>query len=242
MSEYPAYVIVSTLWNGFFRYRHLRPVPQELRTGASDAAPRADVKEPTRDDVVAEMEHFGYFRIDAERETPRGKRSHVVILVLAKDGKYSHYSPDLKKLLEGVASERTTREGLLDELIIVAEEEFFGRKLLLEAVKTYQQGSLDGPDPSGETPFYNVYHYHVFSLIIPEHVEVPQHRIMTDKEAEDYYRRERLTPQDLIVIFETDPPVIWIGARAGQLVEVTRNSETAAKATIARRVAKAPLV
>ena len=72
MSEYPGYQIVSTIWNGFFRYRNLRPVPQELRTGASDAVPKADVKEPTRDDVVAVMERFSYFRIDAERLVPRG--------------------------------------------------------------------------------------------------------------------------------------------------------------------------
>jgi DNA-directed RNA polymerase subunit H len=241
MSEYPAFVIVSTLWNGFFRYRHLRPVPQELRAGASDAAPKLDVKEPTRDDVVDEMEHFGYFRIDAERETPRGKRGHVVILVLAKDGKYSHFSPDLKKLLEGVATEKITREGLLDELIIVAEEEFFNRKLLLEAVRAYQVESRDGPDPTGEAPFYSVYHYYVFSLVIPEHVEVPAHRIMTDKEADEFYRRERLAPQDLDVINETDPPVIWLGGRSSQLIEVTRNSETAGKAIAVRRIAKTAL-
>jgi DNA-directed RNA polymerase subunit H (RpoH/RPB5) len=241
MSEYPAFVVVSTIWNGFFRYRRLSPVPQELRTGASDAAPLLDVKEPTRDNVVDEMDRFDYFRLDAERKEPRGKRSHVVILILAKDGKYARFSPDLKKLLEGVAAEKITREGRLDELIIVAEDEFFNRKLLLETVHTYQEQSLEGPDLTGEAPFYNMYHYHVFSLVVPEHVEVPAHRIMTDDEAEAFYKRERLAPQDLNIIYEMDPPVIWIGGRARQLIEVTRNSETAGKAIAVRRVVKAPI-
>lgn len=242
MSEYPAYVVVSTIWNGFFRYRHLRPVPQELRTGASDAAPKHDAKEPTRDDVVAQMEAFGYYRIDAKRETPRGKRDHVIFLILAKEGKYSHFSPDLKKLLEGVAAEKITHNGRLDELIIVAEDQFFDRKLLLEAVQTYQANSVGGLDPDGAAPIYSAHHYHVFALVIPEHVSVQAHRVMTDEETKKFLERERLAPQDLETIYEHDPPAIWVGARHGQLVEISRDSETAVKAIAVRRVVKMPLV
>ena len=239
MSEYPPHVVISTIWTGFFRYRGLKPVAQELRPGASDAAPRLPTA-PTRDSVVAEMERFGYCRVDAERDVPRGARGHVVILVLARHGKYSHYSPDLKKLLEGVAAEKITQEGRLDELIVVAEDEFFERKLLMEAVRAYQSGASSGPDPEGAAAHYSMYHYHVFALVVPEHVEVPAHRLMSDAEAEAYFRRERLTPQDLIVIYDTDPPVIWLGGRPGQLVEVTRNSETSGVAIAVRRIAKTP--
>ena len=123
----------------------------------------------------------------------------------------------------------------------MAEDEFFNRKLLIEAVKSYQDTTDRGEDAKGVSPFYNAYHYHVFSLVIPEHAEVQPHRVMTDTEVGAFLARERLARQDLDVIFEADPPVIWIGGRHDQLIEVTRRSETAGKAIAVRRVVKMPI-
>ena len=186
------------------------------------------------------MERFNYFRLDAVNAKPRGSRNHVIILVLAKDGRYSHFSPDLKKLLEGVAAEKVATEGRLDELIIVAEEEFFKRALLLETVHSYQRGGAQSYDPEGRAPYYNAYHYHIFAIVIPEHVEVVPHRIMSAEEEAAFFRRERLVPSDLEPIYEADPPAIWAGARLGQLIEVTRLSEVTGRAIAVRRVTRTP--
>lgn len=243
---YPPNAIVRTLIDNFFRYRGLTPAPLGL-------ADEKTVGDFTDDRIIGDMERFFYVRldarIDARRRPLRGARDWVVILVLAADGKYSHHSPDLRNLLKGVEVEQAARGGRLDELIIVADEVFFGRKNLTDVVREFQAQAAEaraaakaGPlDAAGVAPFYSAHYYHNFALVVPEHEAVPVHRIMAPAECAALYASERLTREDLPVIYATDPPVIWIGARAGEVVEITRYSLTAGRAIYYRRVERGAL-
>jgi DNA-directed RNA polymerase subunit H (RpoH/RPB5) len=243
---YPPNAIVRTLIDDFFRYRGLTPAP----LGLADEKAVADF---TDDRIIGDMERFFYVRVDARidprRRALRGARDWVVILVLAAEGKYSHHSPDLRKLLEGVEVEQAARGGRLDELIIVADEVFFGRKNLTDVVREFQGRAAEaraaakaGPlDTGGAAPFYSAHYYHNFVLVVPEHEAVPVHRIMAPAECAALYASERLTREDLPVIYATDPPAIWIGARAGEVVEITRYSLTAGRAIYYRRVERGAL-
>ncbi|MES2339218.1 MAG: DNA-directed RNA polymerase subunit RpoH/Rpb5 C-terminal domain-containing protein [Pseudomonadota bacterium] len=248
---YPPNVIVRTLIDHFFRYRGLAPAPP----GLADEKPVADF---TDDRIIGDMERFFYVRVDARvdprRRALRGARAWVVILVLAADGKYSHHSPDLRKLLEGVEVEQAARAGRLDELIIVADEVFFSRKNLTDVVREFQAGAAAarqaararGPlslllDANGAAPFYSAHHFHNFVLVIPEHAAVPAHRIMAPAECDALYATERLTRDDLPTIYASDPAAIWIGARAGEVVEIVRYSATAGRAVTYRRVERGAL-
>lgn len=238
--EFPAYAVVNHLWNAFLKSRGLEPVVREARTGATDQAVALEAVEPGRDAIVTEMEHRGYVRIDARRRSPRGPRSHVVILVLSHSGKYVHHSPDLRGLLGGLDSEPATR-GKLDEIILVVEMEFFRKKNLLEVVRGFQKAEVGGADPDGIGPIYNIFPYHVFSSDLPKQKAVPKHRVMSGAEVSAYLKRERLTVRDLFSIPADDPPVIWIGGRPGQCVEVERDSETAGRAVVVRYIGKPAL-
>lgn len=228
---YPPNVIVRTLIDAFFPYRGLALAPRGL-------AREASVRAFGDDEVISDMEQFYYVRLDALRKTPRGARDWVVVLVLAADGKYSHHSPDLRKLLDGVEAERPTKEGRLDEVIVVAEEEFFGKKNLTDVVREFQGKQAGGADPAGAAPFYSAHPYYNFALVVPESQSVWPHRVMAEDEIAEYLRRERLAFRDLPVIHTTDAPVVWLGGREGQAVEINRPSQTAATALYVRRVEK----
>lgn len=238
--DFPAAVVVRTLWTHFLPYRRLQAVPREARTGVTDRVTATVAEEPTRDVIVTEMEHRGYLRIDARRQTARGALDHVIILVLSADGKYAHFSPDLRALLGGLGSEPAT-QGRLDEVMIVVEAEFFRKKNLIEVIKKFQEKEAGGADAAGAGPIYNVFPYHVFSNDVPKNGSVVPHSIMTDEEVRKYMTRERLGPKDIFSVSSSDPAVIWLGARPGQFVEVERLSETAATAFAPRYVTKAPL-
>lgn len=229
---FPPNVIVRVIRDDFFRYRRLALAPRGLAR---------DAEAPVFDDdrVISDMEQFYYVRLDAVRETPRGARDWVVILVLGADGKYSHHSPDLRKLLDGIEAERPTKEGRLDEVIVVAEEAFFGKKNLTDVVREAQQKQAGGPDPAGSAPFYSAYPYYNFALVVPEHKSVSPHRIMERAEVEALLRREHIARSDLPMVLTNDAPIVWNGGREGQVVEITRDSQTAGTSLYYRRIERA---
>lgn len=226
---YPPNVVVRTLINDFFRYRGLTLVG---RGGTIDG------EVPVFDDdrIISDMEQFYYVRLDAVRNTPRGGRDWVVVLVLGADGKFTHHSPDLRKLLEGVEAERATKEGRLDELIVVAEEMFFSKKNLTDVLRDMRRRQAGGADEDGVAPFYSAYPYYNFALVVPEHKSVPNHRVMSQTDVADLLRRELCSRSDLPVVLASDAPIVWNGGREGQVVEITRNSQTAGESIYYRRI------
>jgi DNA-directed RNA polymerase subunit H len=195
------------------------------------------VRRFTEDEVISDMERFGYVRLDATREVPRGNRDWIVILVLSVTSRYSLHAPDLRKLLfEGLDLEKSTKEGRLDELIIVAEEPFFEKKNLTDIVKECRSRQAGGVDEEGVEAFYSAVAYHNFSYVLPKNASVPPHRVMTPEEVDRMLASERIVRSDLPVIHTYDPPIIWNGGREGQVVEITRDSQTAGTAVYWRRI------
>ena len=225
-------VIVRNLCGPFLSYRGLTLAPHGLGRNAEPST-------YDEDRIIGDMKTFFYVRINAVRTVPRGGRDWVVILVLGADGKYSHHSPDIRKLLDGIDSERPAKEGRLDEVIVVAEEEFFSKKNLTDVVSEAQQRQAGGADAAGAAPIYSAYPYYNFALVVPEHKSVAPHRVMAADEVAELLRREHLTRNDLPVILANDAPIVWIGGRAGQVVEITRDSQTAGTALYYRRIERA---
>lgn len=232
----PPIAIIGIILNSFLPHRNLRLAARSL---GEDPPPVF-----TNDSIVADMDQFGYVRIDAlcVDGSARGARTWVVFLVLAGSKKPSNYKPEFSKLLEGINAERPTKEGRLNELIIIAEDPFFGKKNLTEVIcNTRKKNQVDGPDLEGRAPFYSAYPYRNFTVVIPEHECVYPHRIMAPDEVKHFLKREHLKLQDLPAIYNNDPPVIWAGGRSGQVVEITRDSQTAGKAIYYRRIIPAGL-
>jgi DNA-directed RNA polymerase subunit H len=225
-ARYPPELIARNVSGKFFEYRGLTLVP-------------GDSLSPDR--IIGAMHQDGYVRINAERRAPRGRRRHVVVLILKPNGLYSQSTADLRKLLSMVEREPQARDGALDELIIIAEAEFFTNTHLTALIAESQKKQAGGADPDGRAPFYNAYPYVRFVLVVPEHVMVPRHRIMSKEEVASVLGLCRLARHDLPVVFANDAAVVWIGGREGDVVEIERDSEAAARAISYRRVERAPM-
>jgi DNA-directed RNA polymerase subunit H len=231
MSDYAPNAIVRTLIGKYLPYRQMELAE---RGGAGPIS-----RKITNDDVVSEMERFRYTRLDAISKTPRGKRNWAVILVLDPSGKYTNHSPDLRMLVESTEAEPAARSGRLNELIIIACTEFFGKKNMTDVIRALQRKQTKTADAEGEAPLYNAYPFHTFSFVVPEHKSVPPHEIMAEDEVQLLLKKLRLARAALPLILSCDPPIVWCGGREGQVVRVTRDSRTARTAIMYRRIVHA---
>ena len=65
-------------------------------------------------------------------------------------------------------------------------------------------------------------HYHILG-----HKLVPDHTILSDKEQKELLEKYGIGTEQLPKILDTDPAVISINAKPGQIVKITRKSPTA---------------
>jgi DNA-directed RNA polymerase subunit H len=64
-------------------------------------------------------------------------------------------------------------------------------------------------------------------VLVPDHVYVPKHEIMTKKEAEEVLKKFNCKPTEMPLIFSNDPAIIGLGVKPGDMIKITRNSSTA---------------
>jgi DNA-directed RNA polymerase subunit H (RpoH/RPB5) len=206
LNVYPQ--VVDTIQNDFIRYRGLEiPDPVDI----------------TRISKI--LDQTEYIRINAVRNKPRGQRAHVIILVLDESKKYCHNSPELKKLMEFIDNDPVSKNKTLDEVILVVDSSFKNKKNLMEVVKMYQEREVRGPDLAGSEVFYTVIDNISVRMAIPEHEIVPKHELMTPEETQDFLNFQLKTMRDFPTVPHTDPQIMWIGGRPGQMVRITRPSE-----------------
>ncbi len=71
---------------------------------------------------------------------------------------------------------------------------------------------------------------------IAEHNYVPKHRIMNEKEIQELILKLGIKRWQLPKIFDKDPMSMLIGAKPGDIIELTRNSQTAGESIYYRLV------
>lgn len=71
---------------------------------------------------------------------------------------------------------------------------------------------------------------------IRRHVLVPKHEILSKEKAREILERYKIRPYQLPLIKSSDPAAKAIGAKPGDILQITRNSPTASKAIIYRLV------
>jgi len=68
------------------------------------------------------------------------------------------------------------------------------------------------------------------------HRLVPLHEVISEKEREEIFKKYKIRQDQLPRILDTDPVAMSIGAKPGQVVKITRKSQTAKKAVAYRLV------
>jgi DNA-directed RNA polymerase subunit H len=74
------------------------------------------------------------------------------------------------------------------------------------------------------------------AVLVPEHILVPKHEIMTIKDAEEVLKTYNCRTTDLPLIFVNDPAIIGLGVKPGDMIKITRKSATAGKSFYYRYV------
>ena len=72
--------------------------------------------------------------------------------------------------------------------------------------------------------------------LVPNHVYVPKHEIMTKKDAQKVLDEFNCKPTELPLIFVTDPAILGLGVKPGDMIRITRKSGTAGESTYYRYV------
>ena len=73
-------------------------------------------------------------------------------------------------------------------------------------------------------------------VLVPDHVYVPKHQIMAKKEAQKVLDEFNCTPTELPLIFVTDPAILGLGVKPGDMIKITRKSGTAGESIYYRYV------
>jgi DNA-directed RNA polymerase subunit H len=73
-------------------------------------------------------------------------------------------------------------------------------------------------------------------VLVPDHVYVPKHEIMTKKEAEEILIKYNCKPTELPLIFVSDPAILGLGVKPGDMIKITRKSSTAGQSIYYRYV------
>ena len=73
-------------------------------------------------------------------------------------------------------------------------------------------------------------------ILVPDHVYVPKHEIMSKKEAEEILKKYNCKPTEMPFIFVNDPAIIGLGVKPGDMIKITRKSPTAGESTYYRYV------
>lgn len=73
-------------------------------------------------------------------------------------------------------------------------------------------------------------------VLVPDHIYVPKHEIMTKKEAEEVLKKYNCKPTEMPLIFSNDPAIIGLGVKPGDMMRITRKSPTAGESVYYRYV------
>ena len=73
-------------------------------------------------------------------------------------------------------------------------------------------------------------------IISPDHIYVPKHEILAIAEAKEVLEKFHCKPTELPLIFVTDPAIVGIGVKPGDMIKITRKSATAGESLYYRYV------
>ena len=73
-------------------------------------------------------------------------------------------------------------------------------------------------------------------IVAPKHIYVPKHEILAIAESKKVLEKFHCKPTELPLIFVTDPAIIGLGVKPGDMIKITRKSATAGESLYYRYV------
>lgn len=163
-----------------------------------------------------------YVRIDGVRTDGKGTQQNIFVFLIMPKSRFALRAPDFKKLLN------TLPKAALEhaEIMFVSEAELTNHiKKQLDEFRSENRGT-----------YIEAYTYDKFIIVVPLHVAVPKHEIAAKAEVDKWCEEFGTAREDLPKILSSDPPVVWLGAKPGDVVRIYRRSESAGHAVTMRHV------
>nr|BCY04628.1 DNA-directed RNA polymerase subunit 5 [Abalone asfa-like virus] len=223
MNQIPQYLVYKHLFD-FMKYRNLKYDGEYLL--ASHDSNKSGILEKER--FLTLIQQFGYFRVD----TISNKTDKYVILVIIADqnSKYISRVSPFQTFLQTLLTNKKDKTREIEEIILIVPSIIFSRKNICDVVKLMPEKAPD--------IYFNMFPYNIFTQIIPEAKIVSKHEIVPSEDIKKILDNDYTVIDALPLISCGDAPVVWAGGRPGDLIKVTRLSETTGAATVVRLVVK----
>lgn len=149
--------------------------------------------------------HYIIIRATGAPHTP--VRLHVVLLDNLAGNKIQHDSKKMTTLLESSATGGAT------EIIVVSDTEISStiRAKIADNVVLHDK-------------IVSLYTYNLFAVELPIAVGIP-HILLSGEALQNVLADLHCSPKALPHIYDTDPQAIWIGARAGGIIKIGRQTD-----------------
>jgi DNA-directed RNA polymerase subunit H (RpoH/RPB5) len=171
-----------------------------------------------RQELVEILNTHEHALLKGERDaTDMRPAATVRVVLIAPNSKYSARTADFKKLL------RELLRGVdgAAEVVIVSELE----------LTIHIRKALAGEREKLPNVLIENYDYNMFIVEKPNHVSVPKHTIMSQRETEEFFAQYYTQPKYMKRILASDAQAVWIGLRPGMVCKIERISETAGETT-----------
>lgn len=185
-------------------------------------------KKISRETLIKDIRFDGFVSLscvdqkDKIRRYPESKRKTLTYFyVLDENSIYGKKSPKFVNLIKKTPNiNRTSRKNNIE--IIVISRDPFGPHLF----KKMNELMEDEDSDAGYLHIYN-YPYFIFLSFLPGHNDVPLHNVLTQEKQDELLTHMKKKITQFGIIKRSDPPVIWIDGRPGDMIRIENPSEAA---------------
>lgn len=156
-----------------------------------------------------------YIKITGTRDDKHGKRAFVLFLI-APESKYAINVPWFKKLLATIDTKTMESDA---EIVFISEN----------PLTNFIITQLNVERTTNRKLYIEHYEYKIFTIVVPKHILVPKHTIASDTDVENFCKTFYTVTTRFPKILVTDPPVVWLGAKPGDVIRIDRDSEITVK-------------
>jgi DNA-directed RNA polymerase subunit H (RpoH/RPB5) len=157
------------------------------------------------------------------------KTDKIHVILTAPKQKFSSLNNDMKKKINEILLADS-----VDEIMYICDITLVGEKGVNynQTVKKVLEEFKDNNDRI----WVQMRPYSLFINNIPECSEIVKHRRLDQKAVREELELTHTPLVSLIRTKEWDPPVVWLGARAGEIIAVERLSGSVGTQTVLKRV------
>ena len=158
------------------------------------------------------------------------KSDDIIIILTKPNTKYSTFLSESKKKIKDICNANEN----IKELLYICDINYIALKTNT-SLNLVKKSIIEFKELYPHI-WFQIRPYKIFILDIPNCTIIPKHRIISNTEAKKMLDIEHNRKNEIPQIYEWDTPVTWLGARAGEFIEIDRLSPVVGIQKIIRHV------